>query len=554
MVSWLRGHTGWILLALVLLLLVGLPTVQLIGKAAGGDSFQQMWDLPGFGTILWRTFVLGAVSSVLAVVVGVAAAWSVNGLSGRLRTMATAIPAVTLLVPAPVLVIGWIFLLSPRVGYLNQFLRDLPWWSSLSSGPVNVYSTPWIVIITAVLLMPFTFAFIYSAMSTLGSDYEAAASVSGASSLRAFFTITVPLLRPSIAYAFGIALVLGAGQFSAPLLLGSQANIQVVTTEIYSVTQQFPVQYGLGAALSTPLVVLGLVLVVLQRRAVGDGQRFITGRDISRMSGRRTSRWRLLPVSCYGLLVLVPLLAVVQVAFSRYWSGRLDFSQYTDANLVAVIHDPRVWQALETSVLASLVGIVILVPLTYFAALALLPGSRAGRVLRTIVDFTVNIPLGIPATVFGFGVLFAYSNPPFDLYGTVAIIVIVYVTIMLPFATRLQLAALLSLGSDYREASVVSGAGPIRTLLRVTMPLTKAGIISSAVLTFVLMMHEFSASLIVRSTQTQVLGGLFEDMFSAGTYPQLAVLSLLLVALTAAGAGVGFGIARILSTRSKESR
>ena len=69
--------------------------------------------------------------------------------------------------------------------------------------------------------------------------------------------------------------------------------------------------------------------------------------------------------------------------------------------------------------------------------------------MRPIVDFLVTMPLGIPAVVFGVGFLLTYTQEPFVLYGTRWVIILVYVTLMLPFTTRMQLAGMVALGNTY---------------------------------------------------------------------------------------------------------
>ena len=52
-------------------------------------------------------------------------------------------------------------------------------------------------------------------------------------------------------------------------------------------------------------------------------------------------------------------------------------------------------------------------------------------------------------------------------------IILVYVTLMLPFSTRMQLSGMLALGDVIPEASRVSGAGPLRTYLEIMLPLMR---------------------------------------------------------------------------------
>ena len=86
------------------------------------------------------------------------------------------------------------------------------------------------------------------------------------------------------------------------------------------------------------------------------------------------------------------------------------------------------------------------------------------------------VPLGIPAALFGFGILFAYTVEPFSLFNSELVIVIAYVTIMLPFATRSIAATLVTIGPEYSEAYRVAGAGSLRTLGMITLPLARRGL------------------------------------------------------------------------------
>ena len=61
---------------------------------------------------------------------------------------------------------------------------------------------------------------------------------------------------------------------------------------------------------------------------------------------------------------------------------------------------------------------------------------------KEILDFIVAMPLSIPAAIFGVGFLLTYTNDPFVLHGTPWVVILVYVTFMIPFSTRMQLSGL----------------------------------------------------------------------------------------------------------------
>ena len=124
--------------------------------------------------------------------------------------------------------------------------------------------------------------------------------------------------------------------------------------------------------------------------------------------------------------------------------------------------------------------------------------------------------------------MFAYSGPPLPLYGTTAVLIITYVTLMIGHATRLQFTTLVSIGAEFAEASRACGAGTLRTLFVITLPLARKGLGATATLTFVLLFHEFSASMMVRSARTQVIGSVMYGNLArpAGSTPRSPCLPL----------------------------
>ena len=134
-------------------------------------------------------------------------------------------------------------------------------------------------------------------------------------------------------------------------------------------------------------------------------------------------------------------------------------------------------------------------------------------------DFLVAIPLGVPAVLFGAGFLLTYTEGPFVLYGTRWVIVLVYVTLMLPSRPACSSPALVSLGEGYVEAARVSGSGVVGANIKVVLPLMRAALGGAAALMFVLLTHEFAASVLVRSSTTQVMGTVLFDYWGNGGVP-----------------------------------
>ena len=118
------------------------------------------------------------------------------------------------------------------------------------------------MILTGLGLTAFVYLFVSSGLRNINGELIEAALVSGSSSTAVFFKVTLPLLRPVLLYGGGVALLLGLGQFTAPLLLGRNAGIDVLTTDMYRSVSQSPIDYSVAAAIGSPLILIGIVVVV----------------------------------------------------------------------------------------------------------------------------------------------------------------------------------------------------------------------------------------------------------------------------------------------------
>ena len=416
---------------------------------------------------------------------------------------------------------GWSFLLSPRPGYLNALFRTLPWWNHLEEGPVDVYTLPWIIIITGFGLTAFVYLFVSSGFENINSELIEAAQVSGSSQLGVFFRVILPLLRPVIVYGGGVALLLGLGQFTGPLLLGRNAGINVLTTDMYLAVSQSPVDYGTAAGIGAPLLLFGVAIVVFQRFFLGDHSRFVTHGGKAFRGGAKPSKLAAVGIIVYSFMAtLLPVFALVVVGLSNFWSGDIDVSTFTLDNFRADLRRlPDHGGHLATSLIDLPRRRRHRPPDWFHRRSYLLLKGRRYPIIRAIVDFIVAMPLGIPAVIFGVGFLFTYTREPFILYGTRWVIILVYITLMLPFTTRMQLSGMVALGDQYIEASRVSGASALRTNLRILLPLMRGTLGGAAALMFVLLTHEFAASLLVRSPTTNTMGTILYDYFVNGVVP-----------------------------------
>lgn len=516
------------------LVLLPLVRIQGLALANGGAGYLDAFGRASIWTTIWNTVWLAVGSTAVALVFGTLLAWWATQLSPRLQWLRV-LPVLPIVIPAVASVSGWAFLLSPRPGYINALLRNLPWWSDLRFGPADIYSLFWIVAITGFALSAFVYLFVSSGLKNINSELLEAARTSGASAFGVFFQITLPLLRPVLVYGGGVALLLGLGQFTAPLLLGTNQGITVLTTDMYFATQNEPVNHAAAAAIGSPLLVFGLVMVFAQKLLLGDQARYIThGGRAFRPAGKPSALAALGIFTYFVVTTLAPLISLGILSLSPFWSATPRWSAMSLDNFRVAFGESVIVGAIWNSVTTSLIAVAIALVIGFIVAIVTLRGRRY-PVLRMLMDVIVALPLGVPAVIFGVGFLLAYSTQPLMLYGSRWLIVIVYVTLMLPFTTRMQLSGMMQLGTAYIEASRVCGANYLKTDLWVTLPLMRSTLGGAAALMFVLLTHEFTASVLIRTPRNQVMGTVLFDYWGNGGYPTVAAIALIMTGVTAIG-------------------
>ena len=260
----------------------------------------------------------------------------------------------------------------------------------------------------------------------------------------------------------------------------------------------------------------------------------------------RLSTWLLMAPGLLWLLVLmvVPCLLVLVLAFfERGTYGGVDwhaatlenFSRALDPLYLTIFLDSARIALVATS-LALLVGY----PAAYAIAhaperwqtsllfLAILP-FWTNYLIRTYAWIVLLNPVGvINNTLLYLGVI---SAPLPLLYNEFAVILgLVYN--YTPFVILAIYSALQRLDPAYAEASRDLGASAVTTFMRITLPLTAAGIAAGAVFVFVLSIGNFITPDLLGGKKLQMIGNLIYNQFlTARDWPFGATLSGMLIAL-----------------------
>jgi iron(III) transport system permease protein len=121
------------------------------------------------------------------------------------------------------------------------------------------------------------------------------------------------------------------------------------------------------------------------------------------------------------------------------------------------------------------------------------------------MEFVSMLNFAVPGVVVGIAYILAFNTPPFQLTGTVFIIMLVFIFRRMPVGIRDGIAQLQQIDPAIEEASSSLGAGFFRTFTRVTLPLVAPAFLSGMVYMFVRCMTAISAVIFVVSAGVQLL-------------------------------------------------
>ena len=148
------------------------------------------------------------------------------------------------------------------------------------------------------------------------------------------------------------------------------------------------------------------------------------------------------------------------------------------------------------------------------------------------LGFLATAPVAIPGIVLGVGLFLSYTRPPLRLYGTLWILLIAFVTISLPAAYQQMQAAFRGVHPDLEEASRILGATRLQALRHITAPLLRTSVIATWCFIFVGVIRELSAAIILFTSETKTVSVLIFDLNESGDLGAIAVLGLLMLAIT----------------------
>src|SRR5262245_14902221 len=413
-------------------------------------------------SVLVDTFTFAFISLAVALAFGIPAAWLAERTDFPAKTLLFTLMAVGLLIPGFAAAMGWLFLLHPRIGLVNQFLVTT---FGLSSPPFNITSLLGMGWVQGLNLGPLAFIMTAAVFRSMDPTLEEAAEMHGGGAWTVLRRITIRLAWPGILAAAIYIFMTAFAAFDVPAIIGWGNRIFTFTTFLYLLLNPQDVlpRYGLAAALSTVAMMIAALMSwwygAMQQRS----RRFavVTGKayrpKVVRLGRRAILAWFFIG----GYLVLSKIMPIVLLV----WSSLLPFFQLPSQRAFAVMSFNHYltlpWELVFTAVWHT--GILAVLTPTAVLAISL---AFSWIVLRSRIrgragfDFIAFLPHAIPSIVFGVGALLLtlfVLQRALPLYGTIWILLVVFVIARISYGTRMTNSGLIQIHAELEESAQMSG-------------------------------------------------------------------------------------------------
>lgn len=405
------------------------------------------------------------------------------------------------------LVTGYNYIYSAN-GYITQLLLKVfpslnPNWFTGFTGVLFVHS---FAMTTHHIL------FVKTAFRDIDySTIEAAKSL-GASSMKAFFKVALPVVKPAI-FSATILLVLGAlNSFAAPSMLGGK-NFYMINSMILTLNglRSYDLSALLSLILAVSCIILLLVMNWLEKKNAYLSVSKVTTR-LRKTKIRNPALNILIHALAYvlALIYLLPVIFIVLFSLGDVQSIVTNTfpKSFSLGNYIRVFSTSATLKPFLNSVKLSLLAVLMVMLITIPSTLAI---KKHPGMATKILEMTLLIPWILPATMLVVGMITTYSEPNVLVFGQILLggfwlLPIAYTVSKIPSSMRLVRASLYAINDSHEEAAHSLGGGAFYTFRRVVWPVILPTAISVGAISFNGLLSEYTISALLYNVNNIPLG------------------------------------------------
>ena len=519
-----------VFLTLFILYPLAILLVDSVVSEDGGislDVFKRVLAMPNFRRAISNTLKVGFLVGIASALIGLLFAYVEEYVQLKTKFMSGLFKVISMLpVVSPPFVLSLsMIMLFGKAGIITRFLLHI--------YDNNVYGFWGIAIVQTLTFFPVCYMMMKGLLKNIDPSLEEAARDMGASRSKVFTTVTLPLILPGLGNAFLVTFIESIADFANPMIIGG--SYDTLATSIYlQITGAYD-KNG-ASAMAVVLLCITLLMFIVQKY-------YLEAKSTATLSGK-ASRQRMLitdksvtrPLtiicSLFAIFVIAMYICVPFGAMFKTWG--YDF-HLTFKWFGLVFSRYKGFKAFKDSFILSLIAS----PITalFSMIISYLVVKRNFR-SKGFIEAVSMLAMAVPGTVLGVGFIRGFSAGVFrsgflqNLYGTGALLVIVFIVRSLPTGTRSGISALRQIDKSIEESAYDMGADSFKVFTSVTLPLIKDSFLSGLVTTFVRSITAISAIILLVTPKYLLITVQINEFAEKGSYGLACAFATILIIIT----------------------
>ncbi len=522
-----------VLIAFLTLFILYPLAILLVDSVYGPETgltlsiFERIFQMPSFRKAITNTLTVGFTVGILSTMIGLLFAYVEvyvkirTKFTSRLFQVVSMLPVVS---PPFVLSLSMIMLFG-KAGIITRYL--------LKIYDNSVYGFGGISIVQTLTFFPVCYMMLKGLLKNIDPSLEEAARDMGASRFKVFTSVTLPLILPGLGNAFLVTFIESIADFANPMIIGGSYDT-LATTIYLQITGAYDKQGAAAMAVVLLSITMLMYLVqkyVLEKKTAAT----LTGKaSRARMLIEDKSVTLPLTVLCSLVALFVVLMYICVPLGACFNTWGYDFT-LTPKWFIRVFEKYKGLQAFRDSFLLSLASAPITALLSMIISYLVVKRNFRSK---GFIEFVSMLAMAVPGTVLGVGYIRGFVNGVFGtgflsgIYGSAAILIIVFIVRSLPTGTRSGISALRQIDKSIEESAYDMGADSFQVFMTVTLPLIKDSFLSGLVTAFVRSITAISAIILLVTPQFLLITVQINEFAEKGSYGIACAFATILIIIT----------------------
>jgi putative spermidine/putrescine transport system permease protein len=527
--------------------LILFQAVWLPGQGFSSVPVARLLGAPVYAKVMWRTLEIAAWVTLWCLMLGYPLAYAIHKAKEKSRQALYLLVLLPLWTSFMVKTFAWLVILGKN-GVVNTLLITL---FGPDAAQSMLFDMGAVLIGMVHGLLPFAVLSILPVLDATDARLVPAAQSMGASPLRAFIRITLPLSSPGIAAAALIIFVTSLGFFIVPALLGGPRQTMAPNLIIELVLELLNWPLASAASLAVFAIVAMLFALFIKgfgiESLIGRARVQAPARKAQRLGARawvnscihffdnllakkakptdRSPAWLRTMAWVAGLFLALPALFLIPVSFSS--SGIIDwppqgFSLKWYAALGSAGWREAAWRSFTVAIATGVLSLALAFPAARWFV-------QHARGMRHSALVLMLAPMIVPRVILAIGLFYVLAK--LHLVGSWMALVVGHTVIALPFVMITLIAVVQGYDDRLDAAASACGASTWQRLRKITLPILAPGLLSAFLFAFVTSLDELTIALFLTGGLSSTIPKQMWDEALLKVSPTLAAASTVLLVL-----------------------